>query len=61
MKLLKVSTLAHLLARTNQGDLHLVLRLGEDKYHITLDSVELPNYGEIMDVLFLEEIPKVKK
>jgi hypothetical protein len=39
MKLLKVSSIAHLLVRTNKGDLHKVLRDTDKDYHYTLDSV----------------------
>lgn len=41
MKLLKVTTISYLLMKTNQGELTKSLRLNDEDYHYTLDSVEL--------------------
>lgn len=43
MKLLKVESIAFLIAKTNQGELSKVLRLKDNDYHYTLDSVTLDN------------------
>lgn len=41
MKLLKVKTISYLIAKTDMGELNKCLRLADDDYHYTLDSVQL--------------------
>lgn len=41
IKLLKVSELRHHIADTNLGPVQVMLRFGEDKYHIVHDSTPL--------------------
>lgn len=54
MRLLKVNEIRHVLAHTNNGELCLCLRSGEDNYFLTLDAVPLEKdkNDEIMNLLY---------
>ena len=41
MKVLKISEISHILAKTNKGDLTLKLRFGEKDYKFFLDAVPM--------------------
>lgn len=41
MRLLAVNSISYLIATTSMGELHKSLRLQEDDYYYTLDSVQL--------------------
>lgn len=63
MRVLKVSEVRRIICNTNKGVLELMLRKGDTKYFLTLDSVPLDKETnkELMDLLFKPEIPQVKK
>ena len=63
MKLLHTSEVRRVICNTNKGVLELVIRKGENRYFLTLDSVPLDKETnkELMDLLFKPEIPQVKK
>lgn len=41
MRLFKVDTISYLIAKTSKGELQKSLRINEDEYYYTLDSVPL--------------------
>lgn len=65
IKLLDLKEIRRIVCDTDKGYLKLLIRKGENKYHLELDSVPLePNLNkELMDLLFTNkiEIPQVKK
>lgn len=46
IRLFKLDSIAYLIARTNKGDVHKVLRKDDDTYHYTLDSVPMDKEQE---------------
>ena len=66
MKTLDVKVIQRLICYTDKGMLALQIRKGENKYHLTLDSVPVEKElnKTLMDLLFpipKMEIPQVKK
>lgn len=65
MELLKTKEIRHYIAQTDLGDLTLMLRKGETKYRLVLDSVPVSDeiHDELMNLLYPSkiEIPQVKK
>jgi len=63
MKLLGASEVRRLICNTNKGKLELMIRKGDNKYFLTLDSIPLDEEinKELMDLMFKQEIPQVNK
>lgn len=63
MRLLKTSEVRRIICNTGKGILELMLRKGDVKYFLTLDSVPLDKgtNKELMDLLFKPEVPTVNK
>lgn len=65
MKALDVKTIRRLICNTDKGALELMIRKGETKYFLTLDSVplEADTNTELMEILFpvKVEVPQVNK
>lgn len=65
MELLKTKEIRHYIAQTDLGDLTLMLRKGETKYRLVLDSVPVSDeiHDELMNLLYPSkvEIPQVNK
>jgi hypothetical protein len=66
MKILNVSEVRRYICGTDKGILELLIRKGQNSYHLTLDSVPLDKETnkELMDLLFPVkqlEVPQVNK
>ena len=66
MKILNVSEVRRYICGTDKGILELLIRKGQNSYHLTLDSVPLDKETnkELMDLLFPVkqlEVPQVSK
>ena len=63
MKTLGVGEIRRVICNTNKGVLELMIRKGDTKYFLTLDSVPLEKEinKTLMDLLFKQETPQVCK
>ena len=59
IELLKVTEIRRIICDTDKGFLKLLIRKGESKYHLQLDSVPLDNElnKELMELLFPTQLP----
>ena len=58
-----ITDIRRLICNTNKGVLELMVRKGENRYFLTLDSVPLEKEvnDKLMDLLYKKEIPTVNK
>ncbi len=64
IKALDIKVIRRLLCITDKGQLDLVIRKGENKYFLSLDSVPLPREinDELMEIMFpVKQVPEVDK